>query len=67
MTITAESIARAHNPHQTDDPRIAYYCRTGEHDRCSMVCACPHHQEPHSTTWAGLSLSERTIAIVGET
>lgn len=64
MTITAESIARARDPHTSTDPHLAVYCRTEEHDRCSMVCACPCHEVERGTSWALLSASEQKLAIV---
>jgi hypothetical protein len=67
MTITAESIIRAciapararHAP-----ASFAIYCRTGEHVRCAMVCACACHQIPRGTTWDALSTDEQTLALV---
>jgi hypothetical protein len=48
---------------------FAFYCRTDEHDRCSMVCACPHHDElrPLSSAarWARVPAAERLRLIDG--
>ena len=55
----------AQEPDCTVDPQaMGIHCRTNEHARCSMVCACACHLIPRGTTWAALSASERGLVLI---
>lgn len=44
-----------------NEEAFGIYCRSGEHERCSMVCACPHHDElpVRALSWAGIPQEDR--------
>lgn len=59
----------APEPVALNEEAFGFYCRTDEHEKCSMVCACPHHDElrPMSSAarWARVPAAERLRLIDG--
>lgn len=66
MTVTAANVTVDVDV-RTELPTDGYaiYCRQGDHARCSLVCACPHHDEPQGTVWTSVPLAERLQLIDG--
>lgn len=66
MTLTGANVVVAVRTRvEIPEAGWAFYCRQGEHDRCAMVCACPHHDEPHGVAWEMVPLAERLQLIDG--